>query len=187
MFGDLNGISPPYCPPEVIEAMALRTGLQVTGDRRDSFSEDESTYDGRSFDIYSLGIIMWECWHQSEPHLTTLGGFTAGGTPCFQASAHSWAEEVLQRTLDGFRPNPASASGPLGEMPLVLIELQTRLWSPDPVDRPSAADIKALLDSERVSLAIDEVHKTWEGKVPSLEELMKSPALPRKHVSRTLQ
>eukprot|EP00615_Pteridomonas_danica_P012267 CAMPEP_0114341170 /NCGR_PEP_ID=MMETSP0101-20121206/8865_1 /TAXON_ID=38822 ORGANISM="Pteridomonas danica, Strain PT" /NCGR_SAMPLE_ID=MMETSP0101 /ASSEMBLY_ACC=CAM_ASM_000211 /LENGTH=579 /DNA_ID=CAMNT_0001474677 /DNA_START=110 /DNA_END=1849 /DNA_ORIENTATION=- len=33
---------------------------------------DETSYDGRAFDMYSLGMIIWECWYQQTPRLTRL-------------------------------------------------------------------------------------------------------------------
>jgi serine/threonine protein kinase len=174
MFGDLNGISPPYCPPEVIPAMVLNTGLHVDlqGRRSCSFSIDDSTYDGRAFDVYSLGIIMWECWHQQEPELTKLGNLTVSTPPSVSkrpSSAHSWAEENLQKTLDGHRPNPACANGPLGGMPSALLEIQTRLWHPDPSSRPSAAEIKTLLDSQALATAVGHTQVAWVQSPPQAD------------------
>lgn len=168
MFGDLNGISPPYCPPEVIPAMASKTGLNVGLERRRSsgFSDDGGTYDGRAFDVYSIGIVMWECWHQQEPELTSLDNLIDMPTiaPLRQLSSlssRSWAEENLQKTLDGYRPDSASVTGPLGSMPSALFELQRRLWHPEPTLRPSASEIKTLFGSPALRKAIDDSHLAW--------------------------
>jgi len=169
MIGDLNGISPPYCPPEVIPAMALKTGLQVGLEKRRSsgFSDDGSTYDGRAFDVYSVGIVMWECWHQQEPELTSLDNRILDmptDAPLRQSSSfssRSWAEENLQKTLDGYRPDPTCANGPLGSMPSALNDLQASLCQPDPASRPRASVIKTLFGSQAFRRAIDDVHMAW--------------------------
>jgi len=159
---DLAGISPMYSPPEAIPLPGSSPALPGGADAED----DDTFYDGRAYDMYSLSIIMWECWNQSEPELLVPfyrdGDPDFVGAPPFEPTADDpWVTEVLRKTVHGLRPDPAAAAGPLGAMPPALRGLLTRLWDPEPTRRPPASEMKAVLDSAEIKAEIDEQHGLW--------------------------
>ena len=149
--GDLNGISPLYTPPEV--AAGLISGGDVD-------------YDGRAFDIYSLGVIMWECWQHHHPEYSVAhGGGPARSTiPLTTSSQLAFSPQladVLQKTIRGLRPDAMLSTGPFGSPPRIIADLMTRMWQPDPTLRPDAAGIKVSVDSADTQLSINEKQEAW--------------------------
>ena len=157
MMGDLSGISPAYAPPEVIIGMGLSSsgvrGKDEAGSTRASVAE----YDGRAYDMYSLGIIVWEVWHQIEPDLTKGPGLSTRLSETAGAAGR-WDDGALTQTAQGYRPDATISSGPLGPMPPVLLELQASLWDQDPKKRPNAAEVKTIIDSEDLLGIINELN-----------------------------
>jgi len=158
----LAGISPLYAPPEAIDAKALAAALKSDQSRREEGSrvppaarggtgehaerDDDKSFDGRAFDLYSLGILLWVVWHQSTPELSTLlSPDFSRDAAFFAVPAENWTLEVLRRTLLGWRPDPHRGTGPLGSMPAEAAALLVALGSDSPAARPSAAAVMEAL------------------------------------------
>lgn len=183
---DFDGISPVYAPPEVIRG-ALQGNLHTSrGSRVDARGSSEragqkDSYDGRAFDLYSLGVVIWECWHQQLPELVEQKS-SAPYPACIEDSDLSL--EVLKKTVLGWRPDSSLAAGPLGAMPSVLVELVMSLWSDNPTARPSAAHVMGILDSPDVKNSIYERESRWgaaraekKRKVSTEKRVLISPLL----------
>ena len=162
----LVGISPLFAPPEAIDARALAAALRSDRSRWEEGShvplaargeagghallDDDKSFDGRAFDLYSLGVLLWEVWHQSTPELSVLlfpdSSVDSFRDAAFAAAAEDWTLEVLRRTLLGWRPDPYGAAGPLGPMPAEAAGLLVALGSSSPAARPAAASLMASLN-----------------------------------------
>jgi serine/threonine protein kinase len=142
-------------------------------------------YDGRAFDMYSLGVIMWECWYQQEPKLmpppaeknSSLGSLenifeenqpSQTQSEAMRQSHHTGYEAMerdnidmmLRKTVDGYRP-PLNINSPFQNMPPMLISLVTRLWSNQPENRPSSSEVRDLINSTQFKEEIQQVERNY--------------------------
>ena len=133
---------PPYSPPlnaatHAPEASDGNPIVTETFRDRDSDQSAENAnfsgfYDGTGFDVYSIGMIIWECWHQERPTLTVAAPSTPQASSLLAAMAvpsNSWQLDTLAKTRAGFRPDLDYDAGPFEAMPQPLALLLVGILS----------------------------------------------------------
>lgn len=113
--------------PVVTETFRDRDGGQLV-----EYANFSGFYDGTGFDVYSLGMIIWECWHQERPALTVAVPSAPEASSLLAVMAvpsNSWQLDTLAKTRAGFRPDLDNDAGPFGAMPQPLVLLLVGIHS----------------------------------------------------------
>lgn len=95
-------------PPEAIHAPALQSVLPQI--------ETAGDYDGRKFDMFSAGMVMWEMWIKERPVLERAGSILC------EIDLEDSALDILSKTAAGYRPD-LTVDGPFGVLSPCLFDL----------------------------------------------------------------
>ena len=93
-------------------------------------SEVGKSYDPRAWDVYSMGVVLWQLWYREHP---------------FDGDSHY---VVLRKIIDGKRPQPSlpsSSSSPHAQLfpcPTALQSIVHEAWAQLPRDRPKIAALR---------------------------------------------
>jgi hypothetical protein len=82
----------------------------------------------------------------------------------FHKSRHTTddAQELLKKTVAGYRPSFYVSKCPFQTMPPALVSLVKSLWSEDPKLRPSSSKVRDLLNSKEIGSEIQAAQRLWE-------------------------